>query len=603
MPDSVKQMDLKFTPSIEGRTSGTLLFDYNGVGSPATVGLFGEGVAPKLEIVNKTIDFGRVVLGKNKDTTQAVTIKNSGTMQLIINNVRYYNSNTTEFTTLSGGGTFVVNPKDSARMDLRFTPSALGARSERLLFDYKGQGPIPEIILTGEGIPENFVSVKVINKSIDFGKVFMGSVKDTMQAVTIKNDGNVAITITDIQLQNSSETSFTLLSNPAPKLLNPNDTIRLDILFIPKEIGLKSNMIRFTYQGAVIPVEVEITGEGVNNVPVLQLLSSSIDFGRVEVGKSKDTINTLTVKNIGNIAVTVTDIQNVLPSELDFTILNNPTPKTLNPNDTLFLDFRFTPSVDIKKTGRLRFNFDKAVLPIEMGLAGEGFKIAKPNAFAIFSIGSAEANAGEVVSIPIKLNAPSDIIESGIEKFRVTVSVNSTMLEPFGATPRGVVQGDKRIIELDLPNQPIDGNNNLIQLDFRAALGNDSISAIRLDTIEAIGGVGQFSRQNGRFRLLGICPADGSRLLNPNGVITLSVTHPNPAHEYTEIELETTESGLTTLELYTMQGQKVRTYINGIIEPSSKIISLDLSNISSGKYILILQTPTERRTTSIEVLR
>ncbi|MBI3258067.1 MAG: choice-of-anchor D domain-containing protein, partial [Ignavibacteriae bacterium] len=604
MPDSIKQMDLKFVPSIEGRTSGTLLFDYNGVGSPATVGLFGEGVAPKLEIVNKTIDFGKVVLGSSKDSLQAVTIKNAGTMVLTIYNVWYYNQNTNEFTTLAGGGNFIVKPRDSARMDLRFTPKAIGVRSEKLLFDYNGTGPIPEIILTGEGIPKNYMSVKVLNNVIDFGKVIIDSPKDTIQAVTIQNNGNVAISITDIQLQNSSETSFTILSNPAPLIINPNDIIRLDIRFIPNSLGIKNNKIQFSYQGSATPAEVTITGEGINNTPSIQLLNSSIDFGKVEVGSFKDTLRAVTIKNIGKTAITVTDVQNALLSEQDFTILNNPAPKVLNPNDTFFLDLKFTPSVDSKKIGRFRFNFDNSVLPIEMGLKGEGFKITKPTASAMFTIGSAEANAGETVLIPIKLNAPTNILESGIEKFHVRISFNTTLLEPIGTTPFGVMQGNKRIIELDLPNLPIDGGNNtLLQLQFRAGLGNDSISAITLDSIEAIGGTGQFTHENGKFKLLGICPAGGPRLLNPNGIITLSVIHPNPAHEYAEIQLETTESGLTTLELYTMQGQKVRTYINGQIEPSSQIISLDLTNISSGKYILILQTPTERRTTSIEVLR
>jgi WD40 repeat protein len=43
-PGETKLMDLRFTPSDVGRTSGTLEFHYNGVGSPAVVQLFGTGL-------------------------------------------------------------------------------------------------------------------------------------------------------------------------------------------------------------------------------------------------------------------------------------------------------------------------------------------------------------------------------------------------------------------------------------------------------------------------------------------------------------------------------------------------------------------------------
>jgi uncharacterized protein YegL len=43
-PGDTAKLDLRFSPNIPGRTSGQLFFDYNGIGSPATVQLFGEGI-------------------------------------------------------------------------------------------------------------------------------------------------------------------------------------------------------------------------------------------------------------------------------------------------------------------------------------------------------------------------------------------------------------------------------------------------------------------------------------------------------------------------------------------------------------------------------
>lgn len=44
-PNEELKMDLRFTPKYNGRTSGTLMFEYDGIGSPAVVQLFGEGTS------------------------------------------------------------------------------------------------------------------------------------------------------------------------------------------------------------------------------------------------------------------------------------------------------------------------------------------------------------------------------------------------------------------------------------------------------------------------------------------------------------------------------------------------------------------------------
>ena len=110
------------------------------------------------------------------------------------------------------------------------------------------------------------------------------------------------------------------------------------------------------------------------------------------------------------------------------------------------------------------------------------------------------------------------------------------------------------------------------------------------------------SHQNGIFKLLGICQAGGARLLNPNGKISMSLLRPNPPKDYAEVDIETTENGKTTLELYSTDGKKVRTFIDGIIEPTHRILQLDLQELQSGMYILLLKTPTERRDIIFEVI-
>jgi WD40 repeat protein len=62
-PNSSRNMELMFAPTVAGRTSGMIGFEYSGIGSPATIALFGEGIVPTLEVDS--------IEGKPGDTVQA----------------------------------------------------------------------------------------------------------------------------------------------------------------------------------------------------------------------------------------------------------------------------------------------------------------------------------------------------------------------------------------------------------------------------------------------------------------------------------------------------------------------------------------------------
>lgn len=110
----------------------------------------GEGIAPALAVVNSLIDFGRILVGEKKDTLQTLTIKNIGTVPLTMTTTRHGGPNDLDFSTLSGGGSFVLQVGGTAKLDLRFTATELGRTSGRLLFEYNGVGTPATVQLFGE---------------------------------------------------------------------------------------------------------------------------------------------------------------------------------------------------------------------------------------------------------------------------------------------------------------------------------------------------------------------------------------------------------------------------------------------------------------------
>ena len=130
-----------------------------------TQNIRGEGVTPSLQVITDFIDFGKVFVGENRDSLGAVTIKNIGTFPLEITNTKHYYPNDIDFSTLSGGGNFILQPNDVALMDLRFKPSDVGRTSGTLEFHYNGVGSPAVVQLFGEGIILG--ASKVILKTIE----------------------------------------------------------------------------------------------------------------------------------------------------------------------------------------------------------------------------------------------------------------------------------------------------------------------------------------------------------------------------------------------------------------------------------------------------
>jgi WD40 repeat protein len=66
-PGDTAYLDLRFSPSNIGRTSGRLLFEYNGIGSPAIIQLFGQGIFRTKDTVRTTIGLDDIS-GNSGDT-------------------------------------------------------------------------------------------------------------------------------------------------------------------------------------------------------------------------------------------------------------------------------------------------------------------------------------------------------------------------------------------------------------------------------------------------------------------------------------------------------------------------------------------------------
>ncbi len=137
---------------------------------------------------------------------------------------------------------------------------------------------------------------------------------------------------------------------------------------------------------------------------------------------------------------------------------------------------------------------------------------------------SAFAAPGDTVVYTIRLRSLGTLRPGA--KIDATICFNATLLEPLPPLAAGTISGGVRCIPLTL-TIPSDTTAALFNLPFRAALGNDSVTALVITSRLSPGGA-PLPTTASYFRLTTISYAGGARLIGPAPRMRLTPSRPNP---------------------------------------------------------------------------
>jgi len=214
-----------------------------------------------------------------------------------------------------------------------------------------------------------------------------------------------------------------------------------------------------------------------------------------------------------------------------------------------------------------------------------------------------EYKPGEIVEIPIYLENSKNLNQANITGFTADFVYNATMLVPTTKTPMGTRENDIRTIPLTLPVNPI-FNDVLQVLEFTATLGNDTTTTLVLENLKTIGDSIQINKIDGRFTLAGVCMEGGvPRLINTSNQIQLKLLKPNPTENKLTIDYELIETGQTDIYIMNTFGERIKTIVSKETRKGIYSIDADLSDIGSGLYFIILETPTVRKAEKVEIVK
>jgi hypothetical protein len=161
-----------------------------------------------------------------------------------------------------------------------------------------------------------------------------------------------------------------------------------------------------------------------------------------------------------------------------------------------------------------------------------------------------------------------------------------------------------------LPATITDG---LIGVVFRAALGNDSITAVRLQNVRLLPeGGAPLPNSVGSFRLTNISYAGGARLIGPPPTMRLLPTAQNPTSDvavvgYTLSNASAADPATPVLPVsITMTdvfGRTVKTSDIGYLIGSSGELRMNVSDLAPGVYFMVVRSKQVMSVQRIHVVR
>src|SRR6202522_1692271 len=240
-----------------------------------------------------TVSFGTVGVGKT--TTQSVTVTNTGTSVVTIDQTAVTGAS---FTTGVGSPAASIAPGQSKTIQIQFAPLSPGSAAGGLtLISDASNSPLTVELVGMGGQPGLAISPTTVN----FGNVIVG--QSGTQAITLMNTstGNVVVNLATV-----SGTGFGISNLTLPATIGAGQSLSFNAQFTPAATGAGTGSISFTDNAAGSPQAIILSGSGVTQSSTLSANPASAAFGTVAVGGTGT--QTITLTNSGNASTTISGV-------------------------------------------------------------------------------------------------------------------------------------------------------------------------------------------------------------------------------------------------------------------------------------------------------
>jgi hypothetical protein len=250
-PGASCSVSITFAPSASGLRDAALTITDGVKNSPQTVALSGTGSNGALSLTPATLTYATQVIGTTSPT-QPATLTNIGTTIVGITNV----STSTQYTQTNNCPSSLA-PSAFCTINVAFQPTASGPQTGALTVTNNTTGP-STTALSGVGTVISFSPA-----SVNFGDQTERTSSKPV-AVTVKNVGAAAVTITKIGITGGHISAFSETNNCpiSPSTFAGGASCTVNVVFTPNTKGAVAANLSVLDSGGGSPQSVPLSGTG-----------------------------------------------------------------------------------------------------------------------------------------------------------------------------------------------------------------------------------------------------------------------------------------------------------------------------------------------------
>ncbi len=599
LPNSSEMYIIEFIPSVGA--SGTKNADFSiSTDEPSIPNIVVPLTARSDSIrvsAPSMIDFGAVPIGEIR--TQTITLTNNSEFDVHVLRVEIDNSNVSlnpqTATIAANGGTADFD------ISMNFINSGVQTAHLKFIFDI----PCPDSLIVdvkGDGLVGNIENTT----SLDFG--ILAPCEDSVLIVMVTNTGTASIELLpNPYLRGLDKSLFNILdTNSYTKILNPGDSCFIDVQFHPQGStdGIKQAELAIPIFMNNDTMEVVTSLRGERRSGIL-MIPNQVAFGNVTVGSTAE--RKLVLKNVGTLPVTI------VPISFFGNFRTNPDPipiTILQPGDSLVVTIQFTP--DSLKYYEDTMHFGIQVLTcidsVSVIVNGRGSPEKSMRVWLPHLPDVSPDQDGYRIPVYGKLENPNETLMGST--FVADIGFDSTLFFPVSMSKGNILSlsRDRKnvVISIQVSDVNISKTDSLLtEIIGYTLLGDTTYTDLRWLDFQWTGGetINPPTMENGSLEIQ-ICRRGQDRLLRHGSPIAMSVS-PNPADEFLEVNITVLETGSYKIELMglTGDGSKIKEWDVKLNSDIDYHYNLELENVSSGIYYLILKSPTRRIVIPVMVVK
>lgn len=564
-----------YTPTREGRRAATMNIFSNAVNFPVEqVQLIGTGILPHIIVTPVPMTFDSTAIGDSVCKTLSIYNPGSDTLR-ILSNMLSSSEGDFEYYTLKGADTAI--PPDKTRLiNICFKPKQAGTREGKVILttniiktfesvrrDTAGTFAIP---LQGSAVAYGGLALSADGKNV-LDSAIVGT--EVCRPDTIRNIGEAEVIITAITLSGNNASEFTTSGVTLPYRLKPGSFVVLNVCTTPALSGLRVATLTLggTTSGHNIGISSTLTTLGLN--ACLQPSPTAL-FNGVQIYRGSDSVLCDTVTNCGDIDAIYT--------------------ATITGADAA--DYTVTPTTSQLVAAGGTAVFCVQYHPLTTHTSSATMTISAPNTAAqTVALGGTACCAlltNDQFTIP-----PTNA--GGHGTFTVTIN-NSGCFDWDAGMP--FIQGDTDAFHIGAVGTIPGNGNKQVTINYDPTLTNHTYAAklsfpnggpCQEDTLAMT-----LTQQTGSASVAIETAKDG---------FAISQNRPNPFSLTSSFVYTVPVESAITLTLNDMTGKVVRTLTTGRISAGEHTVMIDANQLSSGTYVLALQSGSVRLTREIVIAK